>query len=133
MCQLTLYSQSACQLFYNNKVDKQTGCQLIADASFKEDTPKPIKLFEQYRKNKGKQWNTKCQKNKGKPKEEEVTIAIGLLEWKEKRLKPARGKRIALRVSNNAPCTQILSKAVKKWKAYHSDLYIEDEEYLLLF
>ena len=52
MCQLSLYSQTACQLFYNNKVDKQTGCQLIADASFKEDTPKPIKLFEQYRKNK---------------------------------------------------------------------------------
>ena len=62
-----------------------------------------------------------------------MTIAIALLEWKEKRLKPAKGKRIALRVSNNAPCTQILSKAVKKWKAYHSDLYIEDEEYLLLF
>ena len=62
-----------------------------------------------------------------------MTIAIGLLEWKEKRLKPARGKRIALRVSNNAPYTEILSKAVKKWKAYHSDLYIEDEEYLLVF
>ena len=29
--------------------------------------------------------------------------------------------------------TQILSKAVKKWKAHHSDLYIEDEEYLLVF
>ena len=29
--------------------------------------------------------------------------------------------------------THILSKAVKKWKAYHSDLYIEDEEYLLVF
>ena len=29
--------------------------------------------------------------------------------------------------------TQILSEAVKKWKAYHSDLYIEDEEYLLVF
>ena len=133
MCQLTLYSQTACQLFYSNKVGKQTGCQLIADASFKEDTPKPIKLFDQYRKNKGKQWNTKCQKNKGKPNEEEVTIATGLLEWKEKRLKPARGKIIPLRVSNNAPYTQILSKAVKKWKAYHSDLYIEDEEYLLVF
>lgn len=53
-----------------------------------------------------------------------MTIAIGLLEWKEKRLKTAREKRIALRVSNNAPYTEILSKAVKKWKAYHSDLYI---------
>ena len=112
-------------VIYNNKEDKQTGCQLIADASFKEDTPKPIKSFDQYRKNKGKQWKTKCQKKKGKAKEEEVTIAIGLLEWKEKRLKLARGKRIALRVSNNVPYTEILSKAVKKWKAYHSDLYIE--------
>lgn len=74
MCQLSLYSQNACQVFYNNKVDKQTGCQLIADASYKEGTPKPIKSFDQYRKNKGKQWKTKCQKNKGKPKEEEVTI-----------------------------------------------------------
>ena len=62
-----------------------------------------------------------------------MTIAIGLLEWKEKRLKPATGKRIALRVSNNAPYTEILSKAVKKWKAYHTDLYIEDEESSLYF
>ena len=76
---------------------------------------------------------TKCQNNKGKPKEEEVTITIGLLEWKEKRLKPVRGKRIALRVSNHAPYAEILSKAVKRWRAYHSDLYIEDEEYFLVF
>ena len=38
-------------------------------------------------------------------KDEVVTISVGLLEWKEtdKKLKPVRGKRIALRVSNKVP------------------------------
>ena len=128
-----MYGQNGCQLFYHYKVDKQTRCHIVSYGYFKQDTPKPIKSFDQYRKNKEKKWKTKCQNNKVKPKEEEMTIAIGLLEWKEKRLKPVRGQRIALRVSNNAPYAEILSKAVKKWKAHHSDLYIEDEEYFPVF
>ena len=94
--------------------------------------PKTLKSFEQFRKLKGKQWKTKCSK---KTKKEEVTISVGLLEWKETdmKLKPARWKRIALRVSNKAPYTVISSKAIEKWKAYQSQFYIEEEEYMLVF
>ena len=49
------------------------------------------------------------------------------------KLKPVRGKRIALRVSNKAPYTVIFSKAIEKWKAYQSQLYIEEEEYMLVY
>ena len=49
------------------------------------------------------------------------------------KLKPVRGKRIALRVSNKAPYTVIFSKAIEKWKAYQSQLYIEEEEYMLIY
>lgn len=89
--------------------------------------PKTLKSFEQFRKLKGK-----CSK---KTKKEEVTISVGLLEWKETdmKLKPVRWKRIALRVSNKAPYTVISSKAIEKWKAYQSQLYIEEEEYMLVF
>ena len=105
-----------------------------ADRPAGVDTPKPLKSFEQFRKIKGKQWKTKCTKKKEKD-EEEVTIAVGLLEWKETemKLKPVRGKRIALRVSNKAPYQAIRSKAIEKWKAYQSHLYIEDEEYALVY
>ena len=92
-----------------------------------------FKSFEQFRKLKGKYWKTKCSK---KTKKEEVTISVGLLEWKETdmKLKPVRGKRIALRVSNKAPYTVISSKAIEKWKAYQSQLYVEEEEeYMLVF
>ena len=94
--------------------------------------PKTLKSFEQFRKLRGKQWKTKCSK---KTKKEEVTISVGLLEWKETdmKLKPVRWKRIALRVSNKAPYTVISSKAIEKWKAYQSQFYIEEEEYMLVF
>lgn len=52
------------------------------------------------------------------------------------KLKPARGKRIALRVSNKVPYTVIFSKAIEKWKVYQSQLYTEEEEeeeYLLVY
>ena len=100
---------------------------LLAEPPPRVDKPKSLKSFDQFRKIKGKQWKTKCTK---KPeKEEEVTISVGLLEWKETdmKLKPLRGKRIALRVANKAPYTVIFSKALEKWKAYQSQLYMEEE------
>ena len=48
------------------------------------------------------------------------------------RLKPKRGKRIALSVSNKAPCNVILEKALDKFKAYHSDIVDTNEDYVLL-
>ena len=58
-----------------------------------------------------------------------------MLEWNERemKLKPVRRKRIALRVSNKASYTTISSKAIEKWKAYQSQHYIEEEEYMLVF
>lgn len=57
--------------------------------------------------------------------EMEVQIMIGMMYFSEKemRLKPKRGKRIALSVSNKAPCNVILEKAMDKFKAYHSDIF----------
>lgn len=39
---------------------------------------------------------------------------------------------MALKVLWNAPYKMLCEKAVEKWKAYHSNLYEEDEEYVLL-
>ena len=67
-------------------------------------------------------------------KEVEVQIMIGMMYFCEKgmRLKPKRGKRIALSVSNKAPYNVILEKAVNKFKAYHSDIFDTSEDYVLL-
>ena len=83
----------------------------------------------------------KVKKGKGKGTEEkdkvqnlEVTIFIGLMKWSEEdlKLKPMRGKRVALKVSREAPYKFLCEKAVEKWKAYHNNLYDEDEDYVLL-
>ncbi|CAH3171424.1 unnamed protein product, partial [Porites lobata] len=67
-------------------------------------------------------------------KEIEVQINIGLMVWSDKNvcIKPKRGKRLALRVSNKATYKVILQKAVEKWRAFNSDLYDENEDYILL-
>ena len=51
----------------------------------------------------------------------------------EGRLKPKRGKRVALRVSINDSYHSILRKAIEKWSAYHNNCYSESEEYVLVF
>ena len=48
------------------------------------------------------------------------------------KLKPKCGKQIALTVSNIAPYAHILEKAVDKWKAFHSNCYDDEEDYVLL-
>ena len=48
-------------------------------------------------------------------------------------IKPKRRKRLALKVSNKAPYKVILQKAEEKWKAFHSDLYDETEQCVLVF
>ena len=67
-------------------------------------------------------------------KEVEVQIMIGMMYYCEKdmRLKPKRGKRVALSVSNKAPCNVILEKAMDKFQAYHSDIVDTNEDYALL-
>ena len=98
---------------------------------------KKVKSFSEFCKSKGKQWKSlvsKTSEKKGKNKEGNVQISIGLFEWnlKHMKLKPKRGKKIALTVSNIAPYAHILEKAVDKWKAFHSDCYDDEEDYVLL-
>lgn len=74
-------------------------------------------------------------KTTAKDKEEEVAVAIGLMEFNEKesKLKPVRGKRVMLRTSNRAPYADVCTQAEAKFKAYHSNCYKEGEEYRLLY
>lgn len=67
-------------------------------------------------------------------KEMDVQIMVGMMHFSEKdmRLKPKRGKRVALSVSNKAPYRVILEKAVAKFRAYHSDIFDNNEDYVLL-
>lgn len=67
-------------------------------------------------------------------KEIVVHIMIGMMYFcqKETRLKPKRGKRIALTVSNKAPNNAILEKAVDKLRAYHSNIFDTSDDYVML-
>ena len=57
------------------------------------------------------------------------------MEWseREEKIKPKRGRRMALMVSNVATYAQVREKAAEKWRAYHSDCYKEEAEYVLLY
>lgn len=103
---------------------------------------KTIKSLADYRKDKGKQWKKSVssklsdeKKLNAKSKERDVCINIGLLEWniKESLLKPKRGKRVVLRVSNRANYKTVRDKAVEKWKAFYSHFYSESNDYVLLY
>ena len=96
---------------------------------------KAIKSFSAYRKWKGHQWKERVSKTTVKDKEEEVAIAIGLMEFNEKesKLKPVRGKRVMLRTSNRAPYADIRTQAEAKFTAFHSNCYKGGEEYRLLY
>ncbi|XP_028412774.1 uncharacterized protein LOC114535677 [Dendronephthya gigantea] len=105
-------------------------------------TGRNIKSFADYRKAKGKQWkksvstkNPDKDKPNTKSKERDVCINIGLLEWnsKDNVLKPKRGKKLVLRVSNKANYKTVCSKAILKWKAFYSHLYSESDEYVMLY
>jgi len=101
-------------------------------------TVKKIKSFSEFRKAKGKQWKKSVSpksSDERKSKEREVCINIGLLEWNcnENILKPKRGKKLVLRVSNKINYKTLCNKAVEKWKAFYSHLYVESNEYVLLY
>lgn len=101
---------------------------------------KPVKSFSDYKAAKGKQWFSKvkggkAKGNKNSAADQEVLIFIGLLEWNEKEniLKPKRGKKVALRISNSAKSSLLLQKAEEKWRAYYRNLYDENQTYVLLY
>ena len=95
--------------------------------------------MEQFKVAKGKQWTSRVKGAKKKEtktaKEQDVLIYIGLLEWKEKMctLKPLRGKKLALRVSNTAKYSLLREKAEEKWRSFHSNLYDDELSYELLY
>eukprot|EP00112_Aurelia_sp_Birch-Aquarium-sp1_P011988 Seg2516.4 transcript_id=Seg2516.4/GoldUCD/mRNA.D3Y31 product="hypothetical protein" protein_id=Seg2516.4/GoldUCD/D3Y31 len=94
-----------------------------------------LQSFEEYRKSKGSQWKSRVSKKEKKERSDDVVITIGLMQWScgFVKLKPKRGQRIALRVNVKDPYMNILEKAKTKWKAYYSDTYKEDEEYVLSY
>ena len=94
-----------------------------------------LKSFTEYKSSKGKQWKSRVTTKSKKDKNEEVVIQVGLIEWnyRERRLKPKRGKRMTLRVFLKDTYATIRKKAIEKWKNYHRDLYDEDKEYLLTY
>ena len=51
----------------------------------------------------------------------------------EGRLKPKRGKRVALIVSINDSCHSISIKATENWSTYYNNCCSESEEYVLVF
>ena len=71
---------------------------------------------------------------RGGNREREVIIFIGLVEWNESSecLKRKHGKRMALKVNRDDPPAVLLQKAVEKWKAYFSNYFDLDEDYVLL-
>ncbi|XP_057306721.1 uncharacterized protein LOC130644940 [Hydractinia symbiolongicarpus] len=97
-----------------------------------------VKSFEKFRQEKGRQWKDRVKGKKRKEKhvkEEDVTICIGLMEWRESecKLKIKRGKRISCKVSNMDTRMGVLIKAENKWRQYHPDFYDTEEEYCLLY
>ena len=71
---------------------------------------------------------------KGASGEREVVIFIGLVEWSgsDESLKWKHGKRMALKVNKDDPPAVLLQKAIEKWKAYFSNCYDNNEDYILL-
>jgi len=77
-----------------------------------------VKTFHDFKQFKAHQWQEKCKgkgkgpaKEKDKNKAQDVAISIGLIESKEANLslKPVRGKRVLLKVSNMAPYQEVRS------------------------
>lgn len=101
---------------------------------------KPAKSFEAYRTSKSKDWANRVSKGKGKGKNKEevsseVTIYIGLMSWntKEGKLKPKRGKKLILKIPANTNYNTLRMEATKKWQNFYSDLYEENQLYVILY
>ena len=69
---------------------------------------KPVKSFEEYKRDKGAQWKSRVSKSNStvKKKEDDVVINISLMEYSDKEhvLKLKRGKKMPLRVLPTVHC-----------------------------
>ena len=88
---------------------------------------KKVISYDERRKAKGKQWKSLVSKpgKQSKTQGTDVSIVISLFEWNVKagKLKPKRGKRVALVIPNTATYACILKKVVDKLRAFHSDCF----------
>ena len=69
---------------------------------------KKLESFDTFRSLKSNQWSQKVHLNKKKKQKEDVVINIGLMHISDSKLKPKRGKRVALRVSTDYTYYDIL-------------------------
>jgi len=81
---------------------------------------------------KSQEWKSSTSKKPEKDVTVQIMIGMMQVNKKEMRLKPKRGKRIALNISSKASYRAILEKAIDKWKSFNSDIYDEREDYVLL-
>jgi len=89
---------------------------LSSTPTLPQQEKKKVKSFSYYKK-------LKSSTSKKPEKDVTVQIMIGMMQvnTKEMRLKPKRGKRIALNISSKASYRAILEKAIDKWKSFNSD------------
>lgn len=90
--------------------------------------------FAGFKSKKSKEWHTKTHKKEKKPAED-VIIALGVLQFNEKecKLKPMRGKRLALRCLPDEPYEELRKKAVSKGLDYYPECLNKDHDYFLAF
>ena len=64
-----------------------------------------------------------------------MSINIGILKWSDKQLylKPVRGKRVAIKVKTNESYSNLLQKAISKFRTFNKDLLDTECEYVLTF
>ena len=92
--------------------------------------------FAQFQKMKSQDWFSKVNNaNKPHKRDIEVSINIGILKWSDKQLylKPVRGKRVAIKVKTNESYSNLLQKAISKFRTFYKDLLDTECEYVLTF
>ena len=64
-----------------------------------------------------------------------MSINNGILKWSDKRLnlKPVRGKRVAIKAKTNKSYSNLLQKAISKFRTFYKDLLDTECEHVLTF
>ena len=138
-------TEPLCEFFTGlEKPQNQAHCS-TSNSKDANVVPGSVKSFADFQKSKGKEWKERVSKKnkgakgkkvdqRGASSEREVIIFIGLVEWNESSecLKRKHGKRMALKVNKVDPPVVLLQKAVEEWKAYFSNYFDQNEDYVLL-
>ena len=64
-----------------------------------------------------------------------MSINIVILKWSDNKLylKPVRGKRVAIKAKTNESYSNLLLKAISKFRTFYKDLLDTECEYVLIF